>query len=96
MSIDYLNVQVTGLPTVIQGSDKVFFSQDTTQHAALERRRSRNSSSSSVFSLSDTMTKSMPTGGTAVLEELQATIRHKEGELTSMQVGGWGRVLSDQ
>ena len=58
--------------------------EETAQHATLERRRSRNSSSSSVFSLSDTVTRTIPSGGTAVLEELRATIRHKEGELTSM------------
>ncbi|XP_028395572.1 TATA element modulatory factor-like [Dendronephthya gigantea] len=59
--------------------------EDPGQKTTLERRRSRNSSSSSVFSLSDTMTRNLPSGGTAVLEELRATIRHKEGELVSMQ-----------
>ena len=63
--------------------------QNHVQHTTLDRRHSRNSSSSSVFSLTDTMTRSLSSGGTAVLEELQATIRHKEGELVSMQVGDW-------
>ena len=62
--------------------------QDQTQAASSDRRRSRNSSSSSVFSLSETMTRSLPSGGTAVLEELRATIRHKEGELASTKVSG--------
>ena len=64
--------------------------QDQTQAASSDRRRSRNSSSSSVFSLSETMTRSLPSGGTAVLEELRATIRHKEGELASTKVSGCG------
>lgn len=51
------------------------------------QHKRRNSSSSSVVSFSDTMTRSLPSGSTAVLEELRATIRHKEGELMSMQVG---------
>jgi hypothetical protein len=63
--------------------------QDPVQHTTSDRRRSRNSSSSSVFSLSDAMSRNLPSGGTAILEELRATIRHKEGELVSMQVCGW-------
>ncbi|CAB4002842.1 Hypothetical predicted protein [Paramuricea clavata] len=59
--------------------------QDPAQQTTSDRRRSRNSSSSSVFSLSDAMSRNLPSGGTAILEELRATIRHKEGELVSMQ-----------
>ncbi|XP_046855541.1 TATA element modulatory factor-like [Xenia sp. Carnegie-2017] len=59
--------------------------EDDERMSTSSQHKRRNSSSSSVVSFSDTMTRSLPSGSTAVLEELRATIRHKEGELMSMQ-----------